>query len=47
VDNRRPWKRWTDEAEEDLKITGIRNGIQWPETGRYLIVPETHVKNGL
>jgi len=42
----RPRKRWTNEVEEDLKITGIGNGIQWPETGRYLIVPETQVQNG-
>jgi hypothetical protein len=21
----RPWKRWTDEVEEDLKIIGTRN----------------------
>ena len=42
----RPLKIWNNEVEEDLKITGIGNGIQWPETGRYLIVPETQVQNG-
>jgi len=30
-----------------MKITGTGNGIQWPETGRYLIVPETQVQNGM
>jgi hypothetical protein len=28
----RPRKKWTDEVKKDLKITGISNGIQWPET---------------
>jgi hypothetical protein len=30
----RPWKRMIDGVKGDLKITGISNGIQWPETGR-------------
>jgi hypothetical protein len=25
VRKRRPWKRWTDEIKEDLKVIGIRN----------------------
>jgi hypothetical protein len=25
IRNRRPWKRWTDEIKEDLKVIGIRN----------------------
>jgi hypothetical protein len=31
---RRPRKRWTDEVEEDLKIMGIRDWLQRPETRR-------------
>jgi hypothetical protein len=27
-------KRWIDEVEEDLKIMGIRNGMQWQRTVR-------------
>jgi hypothetical protein len=25
----RPRKRWIDEVEEDLKVIGIRNWLQW------------------
>jgi len=25
IRKRRPWKRWTDEIKEDLKVMGIRN----------------------
>jgi len=25
IRKRRPWKRWSDEIKEDLKVMGIRN----------------------
>jgi hypothetical protein len=45
----RPRKRWIDEAEEDLKIMGIRN---WHEVAKdrqkwRKIVLEAEVHNGL
>jgi len=28
----RPGKTWRDEVEEDVNVTGVKSGRQWPET---------------